>query len=393
MAPGPGATHGYCRAVDAFFNHAGASPPTDAVVERMIRHLRREQEIGGYEAAAEVVDELAGVRATIADAIGAQPVEVALTAGATDAWERLAWAYLSQQRFDGGATIVVDPFTYVSMWTTLQRWNVLRPLTIVVAEPAPDGTVDLDSLSSLVEPDTAMVLLTHIPTHCGTVTPAAAAIAAARASAPEVLIALDVAQSAGQMALDVRALGSDVAFAPGRKFLRGPRGTGFLHVRHELIPTLAPLGLPFGARYEGDELLGIPGDATRFEVFERPIASLLGFGVAVGQLVERGLETVESEVTARSDEVRAVLDRHASLVPLGTRADRGIVTFTHQHVTPDVVAVRLAELAVATRFIPGAPTVTDGPAGFEPSVRLSPHHCTTAEEIAVLDEALSRLDA
>ena len=119
MAPGPGATHGYCRAVDAFFNHAGASPPTDAVVERMIRHLRREQEIGGYEAAAEVVDELAGVRATIADAIGAQPVEVALTAGATDAWERLAWAYLSQQRFDGGATIVVDPFTYVSMWTTL----------------------------------------------------------------------------------------------------------------------------------------------------------------------------------------------------------------------------------------------------------------------------------
>jgi selenocysteine lyase/cysteine desulfurase len=91
--------------------------------------------------------------------------------------------------------------------------------------------------------------------------------------------------------------------------------------------------------------------------------------------------------------VRAVLDRHASLVPLGTRADRGIVTFTHQHVTPDVVAVRLAELGVATRFIPGAPTVTDGPAGFEPSVRLSPHHCTTAEEIAVLDEALSRLDA
>lgn len=391
MAPDRGAPDRYCRVVGAFFNHAGASPPTDAVVDRMIRHLRREQEIGGYEAAAEVTDELAAVRSTVARAIGAGSDEIAITAGATDAWERICWAYLSQPQFEAGAHLVTDPFTYISMWTSLLRWRSLRPLQVEVAAAAPDGTVDLDSLAGLVRPDTAAVLLTHIPTHCGTVTPAGDAIAVARSAAPAALVVLDISQSAGQLPLDVTALGCDVSFSPGRKFLRGPRGSGFLHVRRDLISSLVPLGLPGATGAVDGQLVGLPDDATRFEVFERPIAAVLGFGVAVGQLVDLGLDAVAAVVAERSDEVRDVLGRHPSIVPLGTPTDRGIVTFAHRGLAPDVVAARLTELGVASRFIPGVPPFADGRGGFEARVRLSPHHCTTASEIEALDAALTEL--
>lgn len=391
MASGRDTTDGYCRAVSAFFNHAGASPPTDPVVERMIRHLRREQEIGGYEAAAEVVDELAAVRGTLATAVGAHTDEIALTTGATDAWERVCWAFLSAPRFDDGAHVVTDPFTYISMWTTLARWRSMRPLDVEVAAPAPDGTVDLDALAALVRPDTAAVLLTHIPTHRGTVTPAAAAVAAARAASPDALIVLDVSQSAGQLPLDLAALGPDVAFAPGRKFLRGPRGTGFLRVRRDLVPALVPLGLPGAAGLDGGAIVGLPDDATRFEVFERSIAAFLGFGVAVGELVTIGLDGVAAAVGARSREVRDAVASNPALVLLGGPDDRGIVTFTHRNHPPHVVAERLTDMGIASRYIPGVDANPDGQGRFDGCVRLSPHHCTTDDEVARLGDALARL--
>lgn len=382
--------------MSAFFNHAGASPPADAVVDRMIRHLRREQEVGGYEAAAEVGDELGATRSSLATLVGGSADEIALTSGATDAFERAMWAHLSAPRGPdpaGPPRVIVDPFTYSSMWATLSRWSAFRPLSVAVAAARPDGTVDVDSLAELADERTDTILLTHIPTHRGTVTDAGAAIAIARQRSPRALIALDVSQSVGQLPLDVAALGPDLAFAPGRKFLRSPRGTGFLWVRRDVMRTLVPLSLPFGAAIgAGGVASGLPDDATRFETFERPIAALLGFGVAVGELLAAGVDHVSQVVLERSDRVRDVVAEHPSLRALGTPSDRGIITFAHPILPADEVVRRLARWGVASRPMPPGLPMADGRGAFEPCVRLSPHAHTSDDELALLDEALSRLD-
>jgi len=378
--------------VPAFFNHAGASPPVDAVVERVVAHVRREQAIGGYEAAAEVAGELAAVRASVARLVGGAADEVALTSGATDAFERLMWAVLSA-RVGERTGVVVDPFTYSSMWLTLGRWGRIAPIDVRVAAPGPDGTVDVASLGATVDHSTDVVVLTHMPTHQGTVTDAEGAIVAARAASPGAVIVLDVAQTIGQLPVDVAALGCDAAFAPGRKFVRAPRGTGFLWVRRDLAARLDPLSLPFGSRVGADGVDGLPPDATRFETFERPIAALLGLGTAVDHALSIGLDTIASRVLERSDAVRSILAGHAAVRPLGTSADRGIVTFTHEALGSDAAARALAADGVANRFIAGEPPMADGRGGFESLVRLSPHECTTDAELDELDAALGRLGA
>lgn len=373
----------------AFFNHAGASPPSDAVVERMIGHLRREQQVGGYEAAAEVAAEFQAVRAGVARLVGGAAAEVALTAGATDAFERFVWALLSGVGSDTVPRIVVDPFTYSSMWLTLGRWSTISPVDVVVAEPMPDGTVDLDSLASLTDPSTTAVVITHMPTHQGTVTDAAAAFAVTRDRAPDAIRVLDVSQTAGQLPLDVATLGCDVAYAPGRKFLRAPRGTGFLWVTHGLTRRLTPLSLPFGSSVHTDGVDGLPDDTTRFETFERSIAAVLGLGVALDHVDAVGIDMIAGRVDERSDRVRDVLARHHDVCILGTPADRGIVTMTHRTIPAADLSARLVAAGVANRCIAGEPPMQSDRGGFGTLVRLSPHECTTDDELDLLDRALT----
>ncbi|HNI34734.1 MAG TPA: aminotransferase class V-fold PLP-dependent enzyme [Microthrixaceae bacterium] len=378
--------------MSAFLNHAGASPPTDAVVRRMVTHLQREQEIGGYEAADEAAAEIASTRGSLARLVGGLPAEIALAGGATDAFERVMFAHLADRGFFAHpARIVVDPFTYSSMWLALSRWAQIRPLHVDVAAPADDGTVDQDSLNSLVDERTDAVLLTHMPTHQGTVTDAGRLFPSLRDAAPAALFVLDISQTVGQLPIDVGTIGCDVAFAPGRKFLRGPRGTGFAWVRHDIATSLDPLSLAFGSTVAGASVHRQPDDATRFETFERPIAALLGLGVAAAEALVIGVDTIASRIADRSDAIRSILDGRNGIRRLGTDSDRGIVTFTHDALGAAEASQRLVAAGIANRYMAGEPPMCDAGGGFEDSVRLSPHHITTDDELARLADALGRV--
>ncbi|MHB1858050.1 MAG: aminotransferase class V-fold PLP-dependent enzyme, partial [Acidobacteriaceae bacterium] len=211
-------------------NNAGASLPPRAVVERVKAHLDLEAAMGGYEAADSAAEESERVYRSIAGMLGCAAEEIALVESATRAWD--AAFYALAERFEPGDKILTAANEYVSNYLAFLQVARKRGVEIVVVPSEEGGEISLTALEAAIDQHgqrVKLIALTHVPSNGGLVQPAAAVGHIARAN--RVPFLLDACQSAGQMPLDVEELGCDMLSATGRKYLRGPRGTGFLYVR------------------------------------------------------------------------------------------------------------------------------------------------------------------
>jgi selenocysteine lyase/cysteine desulfurase len=241
------------------FNHAGSSLMPRAVLDAVVGYLRREAEIGGYEAADEAEERLAGIYGSIARLIGAAPEEIAVVENATRGWDMAFYAI----PFRPGDRILTSMAEYSS--------NVLAFLQVaergVSVEVVPNddhGQLDVGALAEMLDERVRVVAVSHMPTSGGLVQPAAAIGRLARQAGA--IYILDACQTVGQMPIDVEEIGCDVLSATSRKFLRGPRGVGFLYVRRELIEELVPpLIDTHAARWVANDRYELRSDARRFE--------------------------------------------------------------------------------------------------------------------------------
>ncbi len=375
----------------AHFNHAGASIPPPEVVARVIRHLELEAVIGGYEAAEEVAVEVDGVVGALGELIGAAPGDVVAVESATRAWEQVLWSLALSHRWGHGDRIVVDGFAYASSWATLLRLRDAVGVEIAVAPSRPDGTVDPAQIADATDDRTRLVLVTHVPTHVGTVSDVAGVGAAL--AGRDLVYAVDLAQSLGQLPIDVGAIGCHLAFAPGRKFLRAPRGTGVLYLAASVAETLEPLAVDLTTATTitagGYELA--PGVA-RFGLFEHSVALRLGLGEAARHAVARGLTRISAEVQARTTEVVELVAATPGFELLAPPPLSGIVSVTHERLDPDQVRAHLRDQGVSTWVAAVGGSPLDQAARLaRPAVRISPHYSTTDDEVERLARALRAL--
>lgn len=370
----------------AHLNNAGGALRPSVVTETVVDHLRREAEIGPYEAEAEAAERLRGVYGSVAALVGAQADEIALVQSATVAWD-VAFASIP---LEAGQRIVTARTEYISNAIALLQACERTGATLEVVEDDEHGQVDLEALEKTLRTgDVALVALTHVPTGGGVVNPAAEVGALTRDAGAIYL--LDACQSVGQLDLDVTALGCDLLAGTGRKFVRGPRGTGFLYASRAITERLVPPVLGLGAALWTSATTYEPvPTALRFETWERSVADLLGLGAAADYALGVGLPAIEQRVTALGETLRAEL----ALVPGVTVRDKGlrrsgIVTFTVDGERADDVRAAAAADGVNVSVTRVSSAQLDfGARGLTEVVRASPHYYTSEAELERLLDVL-----
>lgn len=310
----------------AHLNNSGSSLPTRRTLDATLDYLRLEAEIGGYEAADLRHGEIEGFYASAARLLNCGTDEIAYVENATRAWDLAFYSYA--ERLGPGDRVVTCRSEYPSNYIAFLQVAKKRGVEIVPLANDESGQVSLADLERRLDQRTKLVAISHMPTNGGLLQPAAAIGRLARAAGVPYL--LDACQTVGQMPVDVEALGCDFLCATGRKFLRGPRGTGFLYVRQRSFADLEPVMLDlYAARWAAADRYEVIAGARRFENWERYFGGILGQKAAIDQALELGLDAVWGRIKALSDGLRARLARMPGVVLRDLGAERGgIVTFT-----------------------------------------------------------------
>lgn len=368
----------------AHFNHAGSSLPPQSVVDAQHRHIDLEASIGGYEAAAQMADEEEAVYTSIANLIGAKPGEIARAEHATIAWFGAFWAL----PFEAGQRILTVEAEYAANAVSFIRAKERFGVEIEVLPSTPAGQVDLDALDATIGPDVAVVAMTHIPTNGGLINPAAEVGTITKASGVPFL--LDACQSVGQLDINVDEIGCDMLSVTGRKYLRGPRGSGFLYASESILPRLnTDHPDHHSAHWVDRERYELLPNARRFEYWEYNHAAWLGLGAAVDHAASIGMDRIETTVQARAEELRGRLTEIGFEVrDLGENRS-GIVTSTHPAMEASELKAALAERKINSSVTTPDSTLWDALRRDLPHLlRTSVHYLTTAEEIDQLVDAL-----
>lgn len=374
-----------CRDI-VHFNNAGAALMPSPVVERVVAHLQAEQRMGGYEAAAMAAEDLAAFYTEFAALLNASPAEIAYVENATRAWDI---AFYGLQLRKGDRVITHAPAEYVSNYLAILQQAGRRGFSVDLAPSTPDGQVDVEALEAMITPATKAILLTHATTANGMVNPAAEVGRVARRHS--VLYLLDACQSVGQMQIDVQDIGCDVLSGTGRKYLRGPRGTGFLYVRKERMDAIEPAFVDLqSAALNGAGGLRLTPDARRYETWESNVAGRLGLMTAVRYARSVGITAIEARVRALADTLRVELARLPGVVVHDRGSVKsGIVTFSRAGEIPSQTMARMKERGINIWISSMLTAPMDfGPRGIDSLSRASPHYYNTEEEIGRLIEAL-----
>ena len=371
-------------------NNAGAALMPTPVLDAIKSHLDLESRIGGYEAADACAAEIAGAYTAVGTLLNAPPANIALVEHATAAFVQA----LSAVPFRRGDTIVTTRQDYVSNQIQYLSLEARLGVEVVRVPDAPEGGVDLLQLEEAVHRRRPrLVAVTHVPTSSGLVQDVAAVGAICRREG--VLYLVDACQSVGQMTVDVERIGCDFLSATARKFLRGPRGAGFLYVSDQALEKgLEPLFPDLrGADWIAEGIYQPAPDARRFETWEFAYALVLGMGAAVQYALNVGHPAAEARIGELAAGARAAL----ATLPGARVLDRGrelcgIVTVHLPGRDPGALVLALRERGINTSALSRGSAILDfDDKGVEGALRVSPHYYNTGEEIDRLVEELGSI--
>jgi len=366
------------------FNNAGSGLMPSPVIDAVQAHISLEAEIGGYEAADARAEAIADFYAAAGELLGTKPENIAFAPSATEAYARA----LSAVPFERGDVVLTTRDDYISNQIAFFSLRERFGIEVVHAPNLSEGGVDAEELARLARMRRPrLVAVTHIPTNSGLVQPVAEIGSLCRDL--DLLYLVDACQSAGQYPLDVSEIGCDFLSATCRKFLRGPRGSGFLFVSDRaLAGGLEPLFIDMrGAEWTGPDAYTPVATAARFEDWEFSYATVLGAAAAIRYALSVGLDVIGARAPALAADLRSRLAEIEGVAVL----DRGrelcaITTFTH----PTVEAEALHD-ALQARGINSSVSDPRPGQGVDARLRLSPHYYNTEDEVEKVVEAISAL--
>jgi selenocysteine lyase/cysteine desulfurase len=362
------------------FNNAGAGLMPAPVLEAMTEHLELEAELGGYEAADARSEAIHDFYVATAQLLGCEPRNVSFATSATDAFARA----LSSIPFVPGDLILTTRDDYISNQIAFFSLRKRFGVDIVYAPELHEGGVDVEAMARLLrERRPRLVAVTHIPTNSGLVQPVAEIGRHCREL--ELLYLVDACQSVGQYAIDVEHLGCDFLTTTCRKFLRGPRGSGFLYVSDRALAAgYEPLFIDMrGARWTGFEEYEQVETAARYEDWDFSYATVLGAAAATRYALAVGIEAIAERTPALGGSLRQRLAEIDGVRILDRGSERcAIVTFTLGGWTSEALAHELRRQGINSSVSAREHALYDfTDKGVDACVRLSPHYYNTEQEV------------
>jgi cysteine desulfurase/selenocysteine lyase len=359
-------------------NNAGASPMPAPVAQAVRQHLDLETEIGGYAAETAAEAALEDFYDAFATLLSCSRDEIAFVENATRAWDMAFYGI----PFGPGDRVITSAADYGSNHVAFLHMAKLKGIVIDVAADDENGRVSPADIERLIRPNTRLIAITHIPTHSGVVNPVEEIGRIARAH--EVLYLVDACQSLGQCPVNVEEIGCDFLSGTGRKFLRGPRGTGVLYARREVLENFHPPMIDaHAANWVAVDRYELRADARRFESYECHVAGKLGLARAVRYALDLGVDAIWDRVRSLSNRLRAQMANSPCVRMTDRGADTcGIVTFRRSEEDTAVTHRRLEAARIQAWQSGIAWSRLDYERrGIEKLVRVSVHYFNTEEEV------------
>ena len=367
---------------------AGSVLMPQCVVDAVINHTLLEAQLGGYEAHAQQAKQLDNVYNLVAGHIAADPREIALVENATVAWCHAFYALPLRP----GTRILTCEAEYAANYVAFLQRAKRDDLTIDVIPNDHTGALDLTALESMIDDKVGLIAITWIPTNGGLVNPAGeVGKIACRHNIPYLL---DACQALGQMPVNVEDLGCDFLSATGRKFLRGPRGTGFLYVASKWLQSLEPAMIDhFAAPWIKRDQYQLRDDARRFETWENAYALRAGLGAAIAYADQLGIENIQQRSWQLAATCREMLQQIPGCMIRDTGARQcAIVSFTIENLDPRKAVSALRQKGIAIGASNPSSTRLDSEARNLPEMmRVAPHYYNSEDELEFFTSALRSL--
>ncbi len=360
------------------FNNAGASLMPQPVLDATIAHLQLEAQIGGYEAAARAHEVLEHTYDAAATLLHCSRDEIAVVENATRAWDMAFYSI----PFKPGDRILTAQSEYASNYIAFLQIAQKTGAVVEVLPNDANGQVSLDALKNAIDGRVKLIAITHAPTNGGLVQPVSAIGKIARAAG--ILYLVDACQSVGQMPIDVQQIGCDMLSTTGRKYLRGPRGTGLLYVRSSLLAQLEPPFLDLhAAEWVARDRYEIRPDARRFENWEGNVAGKIGLGVAIDYAMQWGMEDIWRRIKTLAYQLRTQLSPIPGVIVRDHGVTQGgIVTFTLEDIAPEEIQRKLGVYNINVTVTTRSSTLLDmDTRKLTSMVRASVHYYNSEEEI------------
>ena len=360
------------------FNNAGASLMPLPVSKALQEYLDSEARIGGYETADRYAEPLHNLYTSAAQLLNCEAQEIAFVENATRAWDMAFYAF----NFKSGDKILTAMAEYGSNVIAYLQQAKRFGVEVVFVPDDEFGQLDIEALSGMIDSKVKLISISHIPTGGGLVNPAIEIGRIARQNGIPFL--LDACQSAGQIPVDVEAIGCDLLSITGRKYLRGPRGTGLLYVSKTIVNQLDP---PFLDQHAADLISPteyvVREDARKFENWEQFFAGKYALGIAIDYALCWGLEPIQQRIYELANRLRNSLSNCSGITITDTGQEKcGIVTFTSKSLDAESLKKKLARRKINVSVSDGSGSlVSFQQRGLDQLVRASVHYFNTEEEI------------
>jgi len=372
-------TPGLSRVKD--FNAAGSSLPSQATVDAIIYYLKQEALYGGYNYFEQSQSERSQFYQQAAQLINAETDEIAIVENASVAFVKALFGI----NWEAGDVILTSEIEYGNNFLNFLKLKHEKGVVIRIVPSDASGDIDLQQLENNIDDQVKLIAITHIPTNSGAIAPAAAIGKIAKAN--DILYLIDACQSIGHVPFDVKEIGCDFASATSRKYLRGPRGLGFLYVSNKVLPKMQPPQFDMLAtEWIDEDAYTLTKSITMFENFEKPFALISGLTNALTELNDIGIYNTWQRIQNLASYLREGLSNvnRVTIHDIGKK-QCGIISFTKEGISPPNLKKQLDQVNINSSVSPRFCTALDmSKRGLEEVNRASIHYYNTKEEIDFL---------